>query len=132
MFDVMAATKLINEIIPNHPEALEELKERYQAVQESGPESFVATDEDFHDTIVRLCDNSRMLTMYKELRSQTRAFRSVTSSDRDRSKKAGNYHERIFKGICAGDLQMTLDALRRHVEFSREDALGDYQEENEG
>lgn len=132
MFDVMAATKLINEIIPKHPEALDELKKSYQAVQESGPESFAATDEDFHDTVVRLCDNSRMLTMYKELRSQTRAFRSETASNKVRLKKAGNYHERIFNGICAGDLQMTLDALRQHVEFSKEDALADYLKEHEG
>lgn len=126
MFDIMAAEKVISEVIPNNPAALEELKESYRAEQESGPESFVSADEDFHDTAVRLCGNSRMLAMYKDIRSQTRAFRSVTSSDSARRKKARNYHERIFRGFCACNLPATLDAIRLHVQYSCQDALKDY------
>ena len=130
MFDILAAEKVINEVIPNNPSALEELKESYRAGLEASPESFVSTDEDFHDTAVRLCGNGRMLAMYKDIRSQTRAFRSVTSSDNARIAKARNYHERIFKGFCAGDLPATIDAIRLHVQYSRQDALGDYIQEN--
>ena len=87
---------------------------------------FGQQDEDFHDTIIQLCHNTRMAAIYSDLRSQTRAFRSVTAQDKKRIDKAQNFHEMIYTGFLNMDLDATLAAIRRHVEYSREDAIKDY------
>lgn len=130
ILDILAATKVIQEVLPEHPEALELLRKAYIENMVTEPDAFVQHDEDFHDAVARLCGNARMLAIYTDLRHQTRAFRSVTSRDEQRIKKAKNYHEKIFKGIEARDLEATISAIRKHIEFSRADALKDYAQKN--
>lgn len=127
--DLAAATKLITEVFPEHPEALEKLRDFYLCEQENDVESFIKRDEDFHDIIIQLCDNSRLSAIYADLRVQTRAFRSVTSRNSKRIDKARNFHEKIYRGFMEMDLDGTLSAIRHHVEYSREDAVADYIEE---
>lgn len=129
--DLAAATKLIQEVLPNHPEAFETLKEFYITEQESDSTSFIKRDEDFHDIIIQLCNNSRLSAIYADLRVQTRAFRSVTSRDTTRISKARNFHEKIYRGFLDLDLEATLSAIRKHVEYSRADAVADYVSEEE-
>jgi leucyl-tRNA synthetase len=71
-----------------------------------------------------------MLAIYTDLRNQTRAFRRVTSHDRQRMEKAKNYHEKIYNGLMSLNLEMTISAVTTHVEFSRVDALSDYASES--
>ena len=124
--DLAAATKLITEVFPKDPSALLRLQEAYRAERENQDVDFVQQDEDFHDTIIQLCHNTRMAAIYSDLRSQTRAFRSVTAQDKKRIDKAQNFHEMIYTGFLNMDLDATLAAIRRHVEYSREDAIKDY------
>ena len=127
ILDIAAVTKLITEIIPSNPEVLEELKSSY--IRVSSPDSassFVLDDEDFHGTIIRLSNNSRMQSVYSDLRIQTRAFRSVTSHSAGRMKKAENYHAKIYNGIISGDLDATIEAIKTHIFYSKRDALKDY------
>lgn len=125
MLDIEAVTKVIKEVLPQNPESLELVKDVYYA--EITPGQFVSRDEDFHDTLIRLCGNSRLIAIYTDLRNQTRAFRSATSRDQNRIEKAHSFHERIFNGICNRDLEAALKAVRLHVEYSRIDALTDYE-----
>lgn len=124
--DLAAATKLIQEVFPKDPEAFSRLQDFYRAEYENEDASFVQKDEDFHDMIVQLCGNKRMSAIYADLRSQTRAFRSVTSRDKKRMDKAQDFHKMIFSGFLNMDLEATLAAIRKHVEYSREDAIKDY------
>ncbi|MCI6296352.1 MAG: GntR family transcriptional regulator [Clostridiales bacterium] len=126
ILDIAAATKVIREILPADPTAFEQLRQVYQAENEMATASFVQHDEDFHDAVIRLCGNARMQAIYTDLRHQTRAFRSVTSRSSQRISKAKSYHEKIYHGFEARDLDATIDAIRKHVEYSREDALADY------
>ena len=126
ILDIAAATKVIREILPADPTAFEQLHQVYQAENEMATDSFVQHDEDFHDAVIRLCGNARMQAIYTDLRHQTRAFRSVTSRSSQRISKAKSYHEKIYHGFEARDLDATIDAIRKHVEYSREDALADY------
>ena len=128
ILDLAAATKLIREILPRDPQRLRILEEVYQA-ECSDEAAFVQKDEDFHDAVIRMCENDLMLAINSDLRSQTRAFRSVTSRDTKRMEKAHNYHQKIFQGFQTLDLEATLDAIRKHVEYSRADALLDYPSE---
>ncbi|MDO4846133.1 MAG: GntR family transcriptional regulator [Oscillospiraceae bacterium] len=125
ILDLAAADKLVHQILPGNTKALELLKNSYHTDQVD-VSSFVKKDEDFHDTIIKLCDNQKMLEMYNSLRSQLRAFRSKTSQDETRRSKATNYHAKILEGLCDLDYEKACAAMKKHVELSREDALKDY------
>lgn len=124
--DLAAATKLITETFRKDPEAFLQLQAFYRAEHENNDTPFIQKDEDFHDIIIQLCHNSRMTAIYSDLRSQTRAFRSITSRDKERIDKAQNFHGMIYTGFLNMDLEATLSAIRKHVEYSREDAIKDY------
>lgn len=124
ILDKAAITKLITEIFPNNPSALEELKERFNAARDPNRSSaFIANDENFHDTIIRLTGNSRMQAIYSDLKDQTRIFRRVTSHNVDQMDKAHDYHSKIFYGLINLDLDTAIAAAEKHVEYSRDDAL---------
>ncbi len=124
ILDIAAATKLINVIIPEQPEIIDKIAQ-FDMV-EHDLDSFVLSDEDFHNALITFCKNSRMTEIYADLQAQTRAFRSVTSQDQARVEKARTYHKKIIDGLCSGQLDETIDAIKEHVELSRIDALADY------
>lgn len=130
IFDLAAAKKLIYDVLPGNGEAMEQIRQSFEQIimQEAAPEEphFVLNDESFHQTLIRLTGNSRMLELYSELSTQTRAFRRITSNDPDRVRRATEYHEKIFEGFMALDFTATTDAIRNHVDFSLKDALKDF------
>lgn len=122
-FDLAAVRKLITQILPSNPEAMEQIRISFEGLDSP---SFVQDDESFHETLIRLTGNSRMLVLYKDLSTQTRAFRRLTSNDPDRIRKAKEYHRRIYEGLMHLDLPATEEAVCCHVAYSREDALKDF------
>lgn len=125
ILDLAAADKLVSKVLPGNEAALNLLKNSCNA-EMTEIDSFVKKDEDFHDMIIKLCENQKMVEMYNELRSQLRAFRSKTSQDEKRRSKATNYHVKILEGLLELDLAKASEAIRKHVELSREDAVKDY------
>lgn len=133
ILDKAAITKLITEIIPKNPSALEELKDRFHSARDTSRSStFIMNDENFHDTIIRLAGNSRMQTIYSDLKDQTRIFRRMTSNNADQMDKAHDYHSKIFYGIINLDLDMAITAVEKHVQYSKEDALAYFAEKHHG
>ncbi len=128
ILDIAAATKLINIVIPEQPDILDKITQ-FDVNDSKFDDSFVLSDEDFHDALIKFCNNSRMTEIYADLQAQTRAFRSVTSRDQSRVDKARKYHKKIVDGFCSGQLDETIEAIKKHVELSRLDALSDYSDE---
>lgn len=126
IMDLAASKKLIEEILPRNPSAILEIQHSFEAEEKSVNSTFVEGDEGFHETIIRLADNGRMLSFYIDLSAQTRAFRRSTSNDPKRIDVARQSHQRIFEGIRAMDLEATEKAIRYHVSMSRADALSDF------
>ena len=125
IFDLAAARKLILEILPNDPAAVAQIRESFESISTRDP-SFVKDDESFHETLIRLTGNGKMLTLYGDLETQTRAFRRITSNDPERMRRAKDYHRKIYEGLMHLDLAATEEAIRLHVSYSREDALKDF------
>jgi DNA-binding GntR family transcriptional regulator len=130
ILDIAAATKLINTIIPEQPDILDKIAQ-FDEDDPKSDDSFVLNDEDFHNALIKFCNNSRMTEIYADLQAQTRAFRSVTSQDQTRIDKAKKYHKKIIDGFCSRQLGETIDAIKKHVEFSRLDALSDYSDQED-
>lgn len=133
MIDEMAVRKLVNDVLPNDPEAVSTFQRLYDDLRatkdtEDKNESFIQDDEDFHDQMILLTKNTRLFTIYSENRSQTRMFRRITSSDKNRIAKANRHHEKICEGLLNLDLNQALAAVKEHVALSMTDALADFQE----
>lgn len=134
ILDIAACRKLICEILPNNTEAMEEIRRSYEGILDTAADSsndFVKDDEDLHDTIIRLCGNSRIISLYSDLRDQTRIFRRMTAPNQLRVELARQYHSRIYQGLTELDLEKTIDAIKTHVLYSKNDALSDFMQ-NEG
>ncbi|MGI5985982.1 MAG: GntR family transcriptional regulator [Clostridiales bacterium] len=126
MIDVAAATKLINEILPNDKEAYATIESFYNEFSaDVEREGFIKADEDFHDKMVLMMGNARIYNFYVEIRNQTRTFRRRTSSDKERMARAYNHHEKICRGLLDLDLNAATEALTDHIELSRRNALED-------
>lgn len=129
MIDIFAAKKVITDVLPNNPEAELRLENAYLATNNDPANAhFIQNDELFHDCIVALTGNTRLIDYYAMLCNQMRAFRSVTSRSPNRMTKAHNYHERIYKAINARDIDRVVDAITIHTKLSMEDALSDFTE----
>lgn len=127
LIDIAAVTKLIQTILPNDLSVLCEIEQSLRN-REGSPNGnlFIRSDEDFHDTLVKACGNSRLVNIYSDLRSQTRIFRRKTSSNEVRKQKAEYFHQRIFDGLKNLNLDETIDAVKNHVAQSKADAINDY------
>lgn len=126
IMDLAAAKKVIEEVLPKNPDAILEIQKSFEAEEKAATATFVQGDEGFHETIIRLANNNRMLAFYIDLGAQTRAFRRNTSNDPRRIEIARESHQRIFDGIRAMDLDETEKAIRYHVSMSKADALSDF------
>lgn len=125
MLDIEVVTKLITRILPENPSVFEYISKSYQngLKHSSISEDFVQSDEDFHDSIMALSGNSRMIKCYADLHNQTRLFRKRTSQDPKKMQQANDYHKNIYEGIKNLDLTMTITAIKAHIEYSKLDAI---------
>lgn len=133
MVDEMAVRKLVNEILPQNPEAVATFRQFYEDLHapketEFENDSFIQADEDFHDRMILLTGNTRLFAIYSENRSQTRMFRRITSNDKSRMAKANRHHEKICEGLLNLNLEQALTAVDEHIRLSMQDALTDFQE----
>lgn len=132
MFDLYAARKVIEEILPGDAEAEKRIDIAYRNEENIGLEvaedDFVKSDEDFHACIIALLGNDRLSDSYSDIRNQMRAFRSITAHSTERRRKAHQYHERIYQGLKHRDVQAVEEAIRVHTSLSMEDALRDIEE----
>lgn len=125
ILDIAAATKLIKEILPSHPELIAELKAGYKQICTESSD-FVKDDEQLHETLIRLCGNSRIMSLYSDLDTQTRTFRRSTATNSARVKMANKMHCLIYEGVIELDLAKAVNAIKLHISYSKADAIDDF------
>lgn len=124
MIDLYTAKTIIEDILPKKPDAQNIIDEVYS--RNPSEDTFVKGDEEFHDTLVAITGNTRLINFYSSIRNQMRAFRSVTARNYERMNQANNYHGKIYQAIRSRDLVAAEVAIRVHTQLSMEDALRDF------
>lgn len=65
MMDKMMVTKLITEVLPGnyhyYRESLQQIEENFNAGIAQGSKLFIKYDEDFHDSLIKLLNNSDLV-----------------------------------------------------------------------
>ena len=133
ILDKAVVEKLITEQMPNNYQSyfntIQQIETRLREGILQGPKAFTEYDEEFHDSLVRLCNNSRIVGIYRDNSVHTKAFRSMTSFSAERIDKANKMHFEMLDAIKNMDRERALQAVVKHVAFSRKDALDDAEKE---
>jgi len=130
IMDKAIITKLITEMLPSnyshYNEIINKIEQQLEEGIQKGPKHFIHYDEAFHDSIIRLSNNSRIISIYSDNRTQTKSFRYQTSISAERIEKANKLHKELLTCIKNMDIEGALRSASEHVDLSRKDALADF------
>lgn len=85
--------------------------------------AFVDLDAQFHEIIARHSGSQRLLEMALMLRKHMLRYRLESIYEEDNVLRAIEGHKAVLKAIEEGDLGAVEEALKRHIEQSREDIV---------
>jgi DNA-binding GntR family transcriptional regulator len=129
IIDKEAINKIITVLLPDNAEYYKtEIDKIYSSIGKKDKITgidFIKDDEIFHDKVISLAGNARLLKIYGDIRNQTRVFRQITSYNEQRVKRAINSHREMVSAMKEGNLDLALKVAIEHVELSKEDALKD-------
>ncbi len=79
-------------------------------------ENSFESDNTFHETLVRLSRNSRLIDICLKLHTQTARLRWISLLTPYRHEQTKTEHGEIVEGLISGDLEKTQTALRSHIQ----------------
>lgn len=85
--------------------------------------AFVDLDAQFHEIIARHSGSQRLLEMALMLRKHMLRYRLESIYEEDNVRRAIEGHRAVLRAIEEGDPAAVEEALRRHIEQSREDIV---------
>lgn len=88
-----------------------------------GPKVFVDLDAQFHEVIARSSGSERLVEMAQMLRRHMLRYRIESIYVMDNVLRALEGHRAILKAVKEGDEVEAFEALKRHIEQSKEDIL---------
>ena len=106
------------------PEAVRELRgdiaRMEKATARNDVDSYLTANLDFHERLVRLAGNAKLLVTYRRLANELRLFRRATLAQGDTLSVSTREHREIVDQIAAGRVAAAGRALYDHVMASRE------------
>jgi phosphonate utilization transcriptional regulator len=105
------------------PEALAELRAIVAAMDDAAAaddvDAYLAANIGFHDRLVALAGNDKLLRVYRRLVNELHVFRRTSLARGDTLPASTREHHDILKRIASGDADAAGRAMRAHVEASR-------------
>lgn len=92
-----------------------------QVNQENNVKQQFYYDQYFHNYLVSLSGNKRLIRFYDSLRIQLTRMRVLSYLERSYQNKAYNDHEKVLECIASHDKEGAVKALITHISTSRED-----------
>lgn len=80
-------------------------------------------DQQFHDYLVNISQNRKLIRFHESLLLQLRRVRMLSYLERTYQDKAFRDHQRILEGLRNGDKELAQRALAEHIETSKSDYL---------
>lgn len=110
---------------PAHLDAMLMMLDAMDATLEAelSVEDVVAADLGFHDAILAASGNPFLGAVLHPLDAALRESRMVTASSPAVRARAQSHHYAIFEAIQAGDCAAAKDAMRAHMDQTREDLI---------
>lgn len=80
-------------------------------------------DQKFHDKLVLLSGNTRLMKFHESLLLQLARMRVLSYLERSYQDKAYEDHTHILEGLKSGNTSLTLDYLEKHIESTKENYI---------
>ncbi|MFO1314800.1 MAG: phosphonate utilization associated transcriptional regulator [Burkholderiales bacterium] len=120
VLDAHAGRRVAQSIAPADLRALRALVDRMdRAVARNDIDAYHATNLDFHETLVALAGNAKLLAMYRRLVNELNLYRRATLAQQGALPVSVREHHDILDRIAAGDAAAAGSALYDHVMKSR-------------
>jgi phosphonate utilization transcriptional regulator len=132
MIDESVGRQLAERITPDELKGLRGLVEQMERLVKGRPNS-AASDAyhrlnlDFHDQLVLLSGNRKLIALYRRLVNELSLFRRLNLADSGQIPVSAAEHRAILKAIAAGDADGAGLALRTHVLQSKERTMRNQQ-----
>jgi phosphonate utilization transcriptional regulator len=121
VLDEFAGRRVAQKVAPGDLKALRALVERMdRAVARSDLDTYHAANLEFHDTLVALAGNAKLLAMYRRLVNELHLYRRATIAQAGALPLSVREHHEILDKIAAGQASAAGRALFDHVMGSRE------------
>lgn len=109
--------------VRHDPALLEPLRDAWRALREAPPPpdpAFVEVDEGFHLTVSQAAGNGVLTEMLRTVNARIRPVRMYDFLTADRIFQTIAQHLDIVEAVLAGDIELAVTELRRHVGISLE------------
>lgn len=121
VLDEFAGRKLARAITPEQVRELRTRVERMEKAAAKGDvDGYLATNVDFHDRLVELAGNAKLLVTYRRLVNELRLFRRASLAQGGALPVSTREHRNIVDKIASGQPVAAGRALYEHVMASRE------------
>ncbi len=96
------------------------LDDMAQAVTQQNADAYHQLNLHFHDRLVEMTGNRRLLAMYRKLIKELSLFRRLNLGGADALPQSAQSHKDIFLAITAGDSEVAGRLMARHVQASKQ------------
>lgn len=128
VMDLYVGRKLAQGITPTEVRELRQLVDAMeQAVKSDNAHDYHRFNLKFHDRLLELAGNSKLLATYRRLVNELSLFRRQNLTTESMTVYSRE-HRQIVKAIAAGDPEAAGQAMYQHVMNSRERTLRNYEQ----
>lgn len=121
VLDEFAGRRVAQKVAPADLRKLRALVERMdRAATRNDVDTYHAANLEFHDTLVALAGNSKLLVTYRRLVNELHLYRRATLAQAGALPLSAREHHAILDKIAAGQAAAAGHALHEHVMGSRE------------
>jgi phosphonate utilization transcriptional regulator len=90
-----------------------------QAVADENADAYHQLNLNFHERLVEMTGNRRLLALYRKLINELSLFRRLNLGDFDALPQSAQSHRDIFKAITSGDAEVAGRCMANHVQASK-------------
>ncbi len=99
------------------------LKDMTQAVADQNADAYHQLNLHFHERLVEMTGNRRLLAIYRKLIKELSLFRRLNLGDSGALPQSAQSHRDIFKAIISGDAEVAGRLMANHVQASKQRTL---------
>lgn len=122
----MAAEKAARFITGTEVEVLEDLLSRSLEIVNSKEDAgettvlFLELNSEFHNTIIGISGNKRLMAQIDQLKSLTKLYRKYNIHDRERRRTAHLQHNEIFQALKDEEADKAREMMSVHIKYDME------------
>ncbi len=122
--DSLATRKAAENIQKSDINFLKRMARKFEESVKSGDFSqMISANENFHDYIYDLCQNSILIQMINQLKARGHILRYHAWASPDVIKRIQKEHKQLIKGLENKDVELLDGLARRHISYSKDTYL---------